>query len=199
MSEPSNKEFLFLLVCSGISHNTLGLRTQVFPSLRVSLMEYASLNSQEEKVESSLPRSTKKESQTMKTQDHKTDTVGSTSSTKLRISFSGQGMRWHVSSLDRDGIAYVIDSTGSHFVTTQTPGWSQSHTCQFRFNQRNRSRDIIRDYFTLKNQLTWLWWMATKVQNIRAGCEEGLARTHRDGLNLFHKQNFFSFREVLLL
>ena len=91
MSEPSNKEFLFLLVCSGISHNSLGLRTQIFPSLPVSLMEYASLNSQEEKVESSLPRSAKKESQTMKIQGHNTDTAGSTSSTKLRISFSGQG------------------------------------------------------------------------------------------------------------
>ena len=164
-------------------------------------MEYASLNSQEEKVESYLPRSAKKESQTMKIQGHKSDTAGSTSSTKLRISFSGQGMRWHVSSLDRDGIAYVIDSTGSHFVTTQTPGWSQSHMCQFSFNQRKRtrSRDIIRGYFTLKNWLTWLWWVATKVQRVRAGYEEGLARTHREGLNLFHEQNFFSLREVLLL
>ena len=83
-----------------------------------------------------------------------------------------------------------------------TDTWMESVTyvsVQVQSRNRTRSRDIIRDYFTLKNQLTWLWWMATKVQNIRAGCEEGLARTHRDGLNLFHKQNFFSFREDLLL
>ena len=74
----------------------------------------------------------------MKIQGHKTDTAGSTSSTKLRISFSGQGdeMACVLPGLQgQDGIAYVIDSTGSHFVTTQTPGWSQSHMCQFRFNQ----------------------------------------------------------------
>lgn len=45
------KEFLFLTVCSGISHNPVGLGTKkCFPGYLHHLQECASLNSQKEKV-----------------------------------------------------------------------------------------------------------------------------------------------------
>lgn len=140
----------------------------------------------------------------MKIRGHETDMAGSAGSAKLRTSFNGQGMRWLVSSPDRDGIACVLDSTSSHIATTRRPGFRMKSvtyvSVQVQPKMQNQKQRHSKRLFYCKELADTVMeaGMAKKVQNSKAGCQEGQARTQGDGSKLLYRQSFFFLTEFLL-